>query len=351
MRKKIFTFLAGVALATGMIPASAESASVATIPAGMIKYPILHGTSTYLSLPLTSNQTFSGTVSSVTANTISVGDAPAPFTSSLATASAPYFVKFLSGNETGRVVLITSNTSSVLTLDTTDHATGSPVPLNTASFDVQVGDNFEIFPGDTLASIFGAGTSQSPLVLSGSNNIASADTVSLFTSLTAPAVAYYFNTTNGYWMQYGVTGNANNTIIYPYSAFAVTRQSTNPDTALVLGGRVTSVAAQTKVASDATIFTSTHFATDVTLSQLQFSNWTTGTNVATADTLGVWNATEGRFDTYYQKPDSTWRKYPDAVTDQSGFTITAGTVVAITKQNVVAGATTFVQSPLPYTLD
>jgi hypothetical protein len=252
----------------------------------------------------------------------------------------------------GRVILITANTTSTLTLDTTDHAMGSPVLLNTSGFSVQVGDTFEIFPGDTLASVFGAGTTASPLLLKGSTSVGASDTVALFTAVNAPAVTYYFNTTAGTWEQSGATGNANNTIIYPYSALAINRQAANPTTALVLTGRVTPVGAETKVVSNGTVFTSTQYATNITLSQLQFgSNWTMGSSVATADTLSVWNAADGHFDTYYQKPDSTWRKYPDAATDQSGFAIGAGTVTTIAKRNVVSGGATFLQSQLPYSLD
>ena len=352
MNKNFFYFLTAIALVTGMISAEASSVTVATVPIGMITYPLTQGTTSYLSLPLTNVEIYTGSVSAVTTNSISVGDAPAPFTTSLAVPASPYFVKFLSGSQMGRVMLITANTTSTLTLDTTDHAMGSPVLLNTTGFNVQVGDTFEIFPGDTLASIFGAGTTASPLLLTGSTNVGASDTVALFTAVNAPAVTYYFNTTAGTWEQSGATGNANNTIIYPYSAFAITRQSIHPTTALVVSGRVTPVGAETKVVSNGTIYTSTHYATDITLSQLQFgSNWTMGSSVATADTLSVWNAANGHFDTYYQKPDSTWRKYPDAATDQSSFAIGAGTVTTIAKRNVVSGGATFLQSQLPYSLD
>jgi len=351
VRKKIFYFLTGIALATGAISANGQN-SVASIPQGMITFAIKQGSTNYLSLPLTNNTTYTSSVTAVTTNTISVGDTPAPFTTNLATSASPYFVKFLSGSEMGRVLLITANTTSSLTLDTTDHVSGSPVLLSTSGFSVQAGDTFEIFPGDTLASVFGAGTTQSPLLLTGATNVTSSDTVSLFTTASAPATTYYFNATAGFWEQYGTKVSANNTIIYPYSAFTITRRNNHPDMTLVLGGRVTSVVADTKVISSGTVFTSTHYAADIKLSQLQFgSNWVTGSSVTTADTLSVWNAAMGAFDTFYQKPDSTWRKYPDAVTDQSNFSIKAGTVTTIGKREIVAGAATFLQSPLPYSLD
>jgi uncharacterized protein (TIGR02597 family) len=351
MRNQITHCLTGIALAASMLSVVAQT-SVATVPQGMISYPLRHGESNLLSLPLTNTERYTSQISAVTAGTISVADAPAPFTTSLAVSGSPYFVKFLSGNESGRVVLITSNTTSALTLDTTDHSTGSAVPLNMAGFNVQAGDKFEIFPGDTLASILGLNTAESPLVLTGARNSVMADTVTLFTSVNAPIATYFFNTTAGCWQQIGVNGNANTTIIYPYSAFAIDRRQAYSDTTLVITGRVTPVAIPTKLQGQGTVFTSTHYATDVTLSQLQFgSNWTTGTTPLTADTLSVWNSTSNSFDVYYQKPDLTWRKTSDATTDQSSFSIAAGTVTAIAKRTAVTGSATFLQTPLPYSLD
>jgi len=354
MNPKFLYFLTVMALVSGLISVQAQTsnATVATVPVGMINYPLTKGTTTYLSLPLTNIETYTGSVSAATGNSISVGDDPAPFTTSLAAPGTPYFVKFLSGSEAGRVLLVTGNTTSTLTLDTADHATGSPVALNATGYSVETGDTFEVFPGDTLASVFGAGTAQSPLVVTGGASAATADSVALFTAVNAPAVTYYFNTTANAWEQTGSTANANNTILYPYAAFAVTLQSANPSTALVLGGRVTSVASAIKVVSNGTIFASTQFAADVKLSQLQFGgNWVTGSSVATADTLSVWNPSEGHFDTYYEKSDSTWRKFPDAATDQSSFSVSAGSVTTIAKRGVVNGAASFLQAPLPYSLD
>jgi hypothetical protein len=115
---------------------------------------------------------------------------------------------------------------------------------------------------------------------------------------------------------------------------------------------VTPVSASTKTVSRAAVYTSSHYASDIMLSQLKFgSNWQTGLSAQTADTLSVWNSVEGRFDIYYQKPDSTWRKYGDTTTDQSSFIIPAGTVTAIQKRSLVVGAQAFLVSAMPYSLE
>jgi uncharacterized protein (TIGR02597 family) len=363
MRKKFFYFITCIGLPLAAASASAAT-SVATIPVGLMEFAIPHGVTSYLSIPLTKDAVYTGSVAGVTANTITVDDKPAPFTGKLGTADAPYFVKFLSGNEAGRVLLVESNTSDFLTLDTTDHTTGSAVALTTTGFSVETGDTFEIFPGDTLASIFGTGAPGNPLVLAGAATQTVADEVALYTTVGAPAKVYYFNTTAGFWETTGTTinalgevvsgsgVNANDTIIYPYSAFTVVRRSNHPDTSLVLLGRVTPVNASTKTVGHAGVYTSTHYASDLMLSQLKFgANWQTGNTAATADTLSVWSSATHSFEVYFEKPDSTWRKSGDNVTDQSHVIIPAGTVTEIHKLAIVTGAQAFLVSAMPYTLD
>ncbi len=353
MSKNIFYFLTAIVLAISAPFASASTpATVATVPDGMVTLPMLHGVTNYLSLPLTRVSIYTTTVNAVTTNTLSVDDAPAPFTSSLLAPGMPYFVRFLSGNEVGRIMLITGNTSNSLTVDTTDDISGEAVALTTTGFSVQAGDTFEVFPGDTLASVFGDGSSANPLAVTGGASLSNADVVSLYVTASAAAPSYYFNPTAGYWELKGSTANANNTIIYPYSALTVLRLSSHPDTTLTLSGRVTQVAPATKVASHGTVFTSSHFATDITLSQLQFgAKWVQGVTLSTSDSISVWNPILNQFDVFFQEPDSTWRKYPDMKTDQSRYIIPTGSVATIAKKGSLSGAAMFLQSALPYSLE
>ena len=352
MSKKFFYFLTGITLATGMISAQAQNATVATIPQGMITYNLPEGTTSVVGLPLTNDVEFTSTVTAVTANTISVGGSSAPFTSNLATTGAPYFVKFLSGSEMGRVILITSNTNSTLTLDTTDNSSQT-VSLTTSGFSVAVGDVFEIFTGDTLASIFGANTSQSPLVLVGSKSVYTADTVGVYSPIQDRFQAYFFNTSAGYWERSGSTANANNTILYPYCSLTVLRRASSTASTLVLSGRVAEVPVLTKTTgNNSVVYASTGYATDMTLSDLQFgSNWITSTSAAKADTISVWNPTVYHFEAYYQMPDSTWRLSNNASTDQSGLVLAAGGSISIVQRANVSGASSFLQTPMPYSLN
>jgi uncharacterized protein (TIGR02597 family) len=352
MRKKIFYCFTGIALAAGMADAEAQGASVATVPTGMITCAIPHGVTSSLSLPLNNAATYTGSVTAVTTTSISVGDSPAPFTTSLATATAPYFVKFLSGSEMGRVLLITANTTSSLTLDVTDNSTQT-VNLTTTGFSVAVGDTFEIFPAKTIASEFGDSSAQHPLVLTGAANGFQADTVSIYNLSQSHWNAYYFNTTAGYWEKFGSTANANNTILYPYGAFSITRRGSTTDTSVVMSGHVAEVPCLTKTTGNgAPVFGSTGYAADMTLSQLQFgSTWVTGANALTASTVSVWNAALNHFDTYFQEPDSTWHKSSDPTTDVSNLVVTAGSAISILQRSAVSGASSFLPSAMPYTLN
>jgi uncharacterized protein (TIGR02597 family) len=352
MRKKIFYFLTGIALAMGTITGYAQTATVATVPEGLITYSLAQGSTNYVSLPLTDNVTYTSAVTAMTANTITVGDSPAPFTTSLATAGSPYFVKFLSGREMGRVMLITANTTSSLTLDTTDNSIQT-VNLTTSGFSVAVGDTFEIFPGNTLASMFGNNTTENPLLLNGSTGVSKADTIGIYNPALVRFQTYYFNTKAGYWEQSQSTANANNTVLYPYGSLTITRRASQASTSFALAGRVSEVPILVKTTgSSSEVYGSTGYATNMTLSQLQLgSNWVTGTSPTTADTIGVWDQTLNRFDTYYQTPNLTWRQSHDTTTDMSSTVLAAGGSITLLQRASVSGASSFFQSAMPYSLN
>jgi len=351
MRNKTIKFLTVVALATCVLSARAQD-SVATVPEGMITFNIPQDVTTYLSFPLTSNLTYTGVVSGVTSTTITVADSPAPWNAgALATASAPYFVKFLTGSEVGRIMLVTANTANSLTLDVTDHSLQT-VYLTASGFSVAEGDTFEIFAGDTLTSIFGNNTAQNPLLLQGSANIFTADTVSIYCPALMHWQVYFFNPSNGCWQTHSSSVNANNTIIYPYGALAITRRS-GGNTSLVMTGRVSEVSPLIKtIGNNIAIYGSTGYGADMTLSQLQLgSNWSKGTSAMTADTVSVWNQLLNRFDIYYQTLDSTWRKSTDSTTDQSSLVVSAGNAISILQRANVTGEASFFSTPMPYSLE
>jgi uncharacterized protein (TIGR02597 family) len=350
MDKKIIYFLMGMVWAAGVAPIHAES--VATIPQGLMNFALPGGSTSYLSLPLTSEPSYAGAVASVTAGRMTVGDSPAPWAPSALAGAAPYFVKFLTGAEKGRVMLITANTSDSVTLDTSDNSS-QIVDLTTSGFSVQAGDTFEIFPGNTLASVFGSNSTSNPLLLRGAPDLLTADSVSVYSPSLLRWQAYFFNTTSGCWQANGSSANANSTVLYPYGALTITRRIGEASASLVLTGRVAEVPILTKTTgSNAIVYSSTGYPVDMNLSQIQLgSSWITGTNGITADTVSIWTAALGQFGAFYQESDSTWRDSYSNVTDESSYVIPAGSVVSVLQRGSVSGANSFLPSALPYSLD
>ncbi len=233
MRKK---FLIGgvLALAAASSPAlaSTSSVSVASLPQGMVVIsagPV--GTTSYISLPLSNSATYTGVVTAVGSNTINVASSTSPFTTNLATAGSPYFVKVLTGSEEGRTLLITGNTPNSLTVSISDDS-AQQVSLLTTGFTLKAGDTFEVLPGDTLSSIFGANTHANPLSFTGSTSFTTADWVNIFNPSTGSWQICFFNTTLGFWTVEGTTTNANNTVLYPYTGLSLTRHSATEPTPL-----------------------------------------------------------------------------------------------------------------------
>jgi hypothetical protein len=366
MRKPISCLLGGVFVALTALSASAQTVSVSTIPEGMVTISIPAtgagvSVTNYYSLPLTSdpsaidsasNTGYTGAVSAVTTNVITIADSPAPWTANqYASPSLPYFVKFLSGLQAGRVVLVTANTTNTLTVDNTDHSS-QITALNAANFSVAAGDTFEVFAGDTIASIFGS--TAPTLVLHGGISLGQADSLSIYSAGQVRFLSYYFDTNAGFWKLSGSSANANTTILYPYSGFAITRRASEAATSFAVMGRVAEVSRLVKTTgSNAIIYDSTGYPVDLTLSQLTLgANWVKGSTLGNSDTLSVWDAAQVKFDTYFQlSADSTWRKSGGGSTDYSSFVLPAGTTAAFLKRASVSGSTSYLQPVLPYSLN
>jgi hypothetical protein len=373
MRMKLNHFFAVIAFAACGL--SVQAQPINTTPQGMIAVTLTSGSVTYLSLPLEATPSYTGAVGTIgttntTSDTITSGDSPAPFTTNYGAAGQPYFVKMLSGAQSGRIIFIKSNTTSSLTLDTTD-GIGLAEPLSGNSdanpstgpttFNVMPGDTYEVFPGETLGSVFGDNVNNTdgttnPIRLTAGNNLSSADTVTLPSTTTSPSTLYFFSLRYGYWVQYGSTSatpaNSNGTRINPYSPMVVNIQTGNPTVTLPLLGQVTEVPLLTKTVTNVARFTSTQIPSDVAFSQLDFgTNFVKGNSVGKADTVSLYNPNETppRFDIYYEDNTSTWRKYPDPTTSYNTNTIPVASCIIINKNNGVQGAESYIQSSLPYT--
>lgn len=90
---------------------------------------------------------------------------------------------------------------------------------------------------------------------------------------------------------------------------------------------------------------------NISLAQLNLSNWTKSNSAFTADTLSIFNPVSSKFEAYYQRTDGTWRKSGDVLTDQGATLIPTGTMVTILKRASVSGSASFISCQLPYNLD
>jgi hypothetical protein len=212
------------------------------------------------------------------------------------------------------------------------------------------GDRFEVAPNNTIASIFGDNAPK-PLALVGGAIEAQADQVSLYNPRTFTWEYYYFDTGANQWVKSGFTGDAGKTLIQPDEAVVIVRRANRSAVDLTVLGNVPTIAPLTKVeGNNKPKFVSSRYPVPVTLSQLNFgASWARANSAVKGDTLSLWNDAGQRWEAYYQRLDGTWRKSGDSV-DQSALTILPGTVIGIVKRGDVAGATSFLSSPVPYSL-
>ncbi len=340
------SYLLAALLVSGFRLAPAQT-SVATVPEGYINFNIPAGSqatpSVYtFSIPLTGSapSTFvgkaAGTISSVTATTIT-NTAAGWSAGALSQAAAPYFIRIKSGAAVGRTLLISTtigqeNTATTVTVN------NQGTPLD--SLGVVAGDTYEIFPADTLFSLFGSD-------VQGGTSAATADVVRLQSG--SSWLEYYYNTTVGQWRQGSIPVSQNNVVIRPDSGIIYYRRGTTP-LALTLTGRVPSTDLQLVLNEVGTTFI-TAFPVDVRLDQSDFTSmpgWVNAGTVPTADKVNVFS--DGVWNSYnYNQTAAQWRN-GDAI-DNVGpsVTIPAGTPSIIESPTGMPGLKIWKRT-LPYSL-
>lgn len=353
MKKLLPLFLA----TTAVLAHSAFGQTATTTPVGAMTYSFpatTAVTNTVISFPLIATPVFAGKISNLTANTITATSAG--WTAGMfSTASQPYFVRFTTGNQVGRTIKITGNTVDTLTLDNTDNSTQTTA-LDLSGWAVvagSAGDGFEIIAGDTLASMFGDGTIDNPLLFVGHPVISLADIVSVYNKSTSLWEAYYFNTSAGAWRKKGSAISENNTVLFPDASVMITRRANRPATQnLSLLGSVPITAPLSKTTgAQSTVYISTRFPVDTTLSQLNLIGWASHDVISLADRLSIYDPTTSLWEVFYRHATSgQWRKKGSTI-DYSNLVIPAGKAIGITKRSSVSGSASFLKSTaLPYSL-
>ena len=311
------------------------------IPAGSLAVPSV----TTFSLPLreTTPASFqgiaAGRITEVTANTISNTNAGWA-AGALSQSGAPWFIRITSGSATGRTLQIsssTANTSSTLTvLNEGTDLTGLGIVTGPG------GDTYEIFPGDTLLSLFGDSTL-------GGTSAASADVVRLHNGTTWSE--YYYHSGANQWRVGAVPVNQNSVVVRPDAGIIFYRRGGTPLT-LTLLGAIPTTPIRSVVNNTGVTFLGNVFPVDQTLSSAGFHalpGWVNNTGLVTnADKVVIWE----RFSyTYYNynQAYAQWRSGAVPV-NQSNVLIRAGTPVIIERPGTVSGVTTLLRN-LPYSLN
>ncbi|MGH8047337.1 MAG: TIGR02597 family protein [Chthoniobacterales bacterium] len=340
-----YSVLAAALLAFGMSFSQAQT-TISSAPEGFMNFVIPAGSlvtpSVYMfSLPLTAapptnlvGQT-AGRITGVTAATIT--NSSAGWTAgALSQAATPYFIRITSGTAIGRTLAISTTAANTVTVVTVDN---QGTPLN--GLGIVAGDSYEIFPADTLSSLFGS-------AVLGGTSTADADVVRLQNG--ANWLEYYYDTGAAQWRLNSIATSQNNVIIRPDAGIIFYRRGATPLT-LTLTGRVPTTDLQTVVNEVGPTFVG-GFPVDTPLGQSDFRmmpTWINNTgNAATADKInvflsGVWNSYN------YNQTAGQWRNGSVPVNMDSLVTIPAGTPVIIDSPTGSPGLKVWKRT-LPYSL-
>lgn len=327
------------ALLVGVAFLNQVLAQVSTDPVGFVTTTITAGTSsgptpTFVSpvfnvAPESSGASV-GSLGSVSSNTISVSSAG--WTSGALTSSQSYLM-LTSGNQTGLVLRITSNTTDTATLETSG--------LNLQSVGVASGDTFKLVVGETLLSMFGT---PSDGVLGGTASAFTArltDTVNMVDNL-GVLRTYYFNTDSNQWRRSGSSVDQGSTPISPTSGALYFRKGLSA-LSLLQTGTVPTKGVRYIVPAGGTVFLGRFFPAEGTIASLGVQNlpgWTiTNDKLITLDSLGVLR-------TYFWN-GSSWRRSGNS-NDQGSVLIPAGGAVYTFRPGT--GTAQILSVTLPYTL-
>jgi uncharacterized protein (TIGR02597 family) len=315
------------AFAAGLGFSTLSSAqSVTTPPVGAVTTTITAGTGSTrtlsaLSIPLIllPNLTgvSSGTISSVTTNTITCTSANWS-AGELSNTQTPYLVRITSGTGIGRTYTISSstqNTASVLTLD----ATESPDLVGAG---VVSGDNFSLIPVYTLSTLL----DPTDGVLGG---VSAATSDNILINKNGTWSTYFYNTgvTPNRWSRVALgSPDASNEVIKSDTVMLYSRLA-NTGMNITFTGRVPDVKRISTVRVSGLTFLPNFWPVDTTVSDTQIQSipgWVSNSSSALADKLmllsgGVWK-------TYFYD-GSNWRqvalgnpiKNSDVVSSTSGI--------------------------------
>ncbi len=325
----------------------AQTTSVSTVPQGYLSVSIPAGSLsapsvTSFSLPLNASVPSSfvgeaaGPITSVTSSTIT-NNAGGWTAGALSQAATPYFVRFTSGNAEGQTFQISTTTANTSTVLTVLNQT-----LDLTALGIAAGDTYQIFPGDTLNSLFGTTTL-------GSTAAASADVVEVLMS--GVWNDYYYNTSASQWRKGSVPFDEGNTVLRPDSGITFYRRGSTP-LQFALLGTTPSTNIQVVVNNTGGTYVGNVFPVDQTLLEANYNSipgWINNTGTVTAaSTIAFLSG--GVYNPYnYLVSVGQWRKGSVPFNDNS-IVIPAGVPVIVQQPSNTVGVSVLTRT-LPYSLN
>ena len=328
-RNRMAPFWLGVALLSGAGEcAFLGAAGLVSEPVGCIRVVIPspatgETTSKVLGIPFNRASVFRGIVTSVSGATIMAGT---PAWSSGQFVSELHYLKFRTGPSAGRYFPVTANTADTLTLS----APGVTIA------EKQV---FEIFPAQTLGSLFGTAS----VALRTGASEASADLVRIHNGT---AWNTYFHT-GTQWQISGGTSSQNGTIIRPEQGIIVVASGTSP-VSLALRGSVsiTSEASVIPGSGEALVANRLPFATTLSALKIQsLAGWSKGVSATVADKLMSWNGSS--WNVYYHT-GARWQM-AGSQASQDGASLPAGESLLIRRRDGSTASAAFLDTAAPFT--
>ncbi len=346
MKKTLFLLMASLAvLGATSRTALAQFQQTRTAPAGYLTTslaPSPDGVArayTPLSCPLHAAAIYSGAVSAVSGNTLTLSNASLPDLS-----TAPYLIHITSAANTAAVGM-----SFLVTASTGTTVTASPSGLPLASY-LAANDQVLVYPANTLGSLFGA--TDSAVKLQGSSSAAGSDLVYLFDGTAWDG--YFYKPGTGWLLSGDATQTVqNNAVLLPDRAMLVGRISTTAldATANLLSGNAPQNAQIVTLAAPGTTYAANPLPTPVTLAQLGLSGnggWKDAATAGDADTAYLFAA--ANWQTFFHITGYGWVLDSDPnYATQDTTPVPALGAVLISRQS--ASAHPAIQVPLTYTVN
>lgn len=348
---RVFPLLLGLAV----LEAPAQT-TVQGEPFGYVKINIAAGSGTakktsLVSVPLLSETDITGSskgiITGVASNTITVAGA-GWVPGQLSNPADPHLLEITSGNNQGRILLLStvvSNTEDTTTIDPKEVDRVGNL-ANMISVGPEGANTYRIRPVDTLLSLFGT---PSPAGILGGATPADADTVTIVNNGSATTYFYKTNVITPRWSTASFPfSDASHVAIPPFAGLRYDRKASLPLQITVIGA-VPSGYRRVSVKNSGSTVLSSYWPVSQTLSDLALQsipNWQASSVPSTADTLVV--SSGGSTATFYHD-GTNWRgtSFPRLLANTN--IVPVGSSVIINKRGTGAGYTQY-QHLAPYSL-